>query len=119
MTPLSQAHTEVKLLVETLQKQSAELLAARAGPMQWDDHRTNAIGEIWRTLDRIEPGLGLELVYAMYPSLPEAASEAVFHEISAETRQRMRSFGGALAGPLTTQPDEEPGWDYQRRGRRL
>lgn len=76
MTPLSVAHTELRLFVEQVERAHRLLIAgdrvhlAAQEPSHaqgWDEHRTAATGLLWETLDRVEHGLGLRLMQALYP----------------------------------------------------
>lgn len=75
MTPLSIAHTELRLFVaqvesahDALVRANALLRATGEGPSLdgWEDLRTAAIAQLWDALDRIEPGLGLRLMKALH-----------------------------------------------------
>ena len=76
MTPLSLAHTELRLFVQ--QAEAAHRALALADQMRaaaqwpasldgWEDLRIVSIASLWDTLDRIEPGLGLRLMQALFP----------------------------------------------------
>lgn len=75
MTPLSIAHTELHLFVQQVEEmQHAQRLLDRqhcatglpVDASRWEDHRAAATGALWDTLDRVEPGLGLRLMRALY-----------------------------------------------------
>lgn len=76
MTPLSVAHTELRLFVEQVEamhralERAAELRRAAGAPPSfdgWEDLRTAAIAQLWETLERVETKLGLRLMKALYP----------------------------------------------------
>lgn len=75
MTPLSVAHTELRLYVAQVESAHRALeraialrqAAGEPAPFDaWEDLRTAALAQLWETLDRIEPGLGLRLMKALY-----------------------------------------------------
>ena len=99
MTPFSPAHTELALLVAKLEDQARQLEHEQAGWMRWSDHRTNAVGQLWETFDRIEPGLGLRLVHALYPGVAKAAADAVWSEVVHAAHEEVSSFGGTVQTP--------------------
>lgn len=75
MTPLSVAHTELRLFVKHIEREHASVARAQAlrfaagdlpYPEAWENHRTAALGELWETLERVECGLGLRLMKALF-----------------------------------------------------
>ena len=77
MTPLSVAHTELRLFVLFMEREHKALAlaeqvrrAAGAPPSfdGWEDLRTVALGQLWELLDRVEPELGLRLMKALFPT---------------------------------------------------
>jgi hypothetical protein len=73
MKPYTEAAAELRLLVQRTEERlaSAAREPARLAPdsahHQAEDLRTEAIGELFDTLDRIDCGLGTRLMLAMYP----------------------------------------------------
>ena len=75
MTPLTGAQLELRLFVAEIERRGDGLRARRAPPSAWEDHRTNMTRELWKTLDRIEPNLGLRLIASLAPGLQDIAAE--------------------------------------------
>lgn len=72
----SEAHAEIELWVQHIESIAESLRATPGtGAEQWEDHRTEAMADLWDTLDRIEPGLGRRAQQAFHPS-PVLATEA-------------------------------------------
>lgn len=78
MTPLTKAHTELRLAVACAERRANALLAAlppeEAGLGQIDpdrlaDHRTEVAGDLAHALDLVEPGLGARWMQALYVEL--------------------------------------------------
>lgn len=68
MTPLSAAHTELALCITHIEKRHEALRAKGLREhLAWEDHRTEAIGDLWEAMDRIDAGLGTRLFLALYP----------------------------------------------------
>lgn len=76
MTPLSVAHTELRLYVQQTEAAHHALEAAQdlrhaagqpAAIDAWEGLRTAAIAQLWEMLERVEPTLGLRLMKALYP----------------------------------------------------
>lgn len=66
MTPLTEAVIELRIVAT-----KAEQAAARLGPTprrgDIEDHRTAVTAELLDACDRFDPGLGTQLMLAMYP----------------------------------------------------
>lgn len=63
MTPLSEAATELRLVV-----QRAEDRADRKAPeLCHEDLRTETLGDLMDAMDRIDMGLGTRLMLVLYP----------------------------------------------------
>lgn len=73
MTPLTEAHTEMRLFVEVVERRAATLKGVRGDAGRWEDHRTEMLGDLWKALDGIEHKLGLRLVVALHPELQAIA----------------------------------------------
>lgn len=85
MTPLSVAHTELRLFVTHIEREHASVARAQAlryavgdlpYPEAWENHRTAALGQLWETLDRVEHGLGLRLMKALFAVFEPEADDA-------------------------------------------
>lgn len=69
MNLMSVTQTELQIAVLDITHRS-RLLAARPVPPtydDWCDHRTESIAHLLDAIDRIEPGLGTRLMFALYP----------------------------------------------------
>jgi hypothetical protein len=88
MTPLSVAHTEMRLFVAQTEQARATLDAAiklrfftgePASIDCWEDHRTAALAGLWQALDTIEHNLGLRLMKALFPAFVSGDETSAGH----------------------------------------
>jgi len=78
MTPLTQAHTELRLAVQRAEQRADTFLEhtpadeAATGKLdagRLNDHRVDVAGDLAHALDMVEPGLGARFMQALYVEL--------------------------------------------------
>lgn len=78
MTPLTQAHTELRLAVQRAEQRAdafleqtpaEEAATGKLDPGRLNDHRVDVAGDVAHALDLVEPGLGARYMQALYVEL--------------------------------------------------
>lgn len=69
MTPLSEAATELRLVVDRAEARAVGFPGFRinAKPLCAQDFRIEIVADLLDAMDRIEPGLGTRLLLVLYP----------------------------------------------------
>lgn len=68
MHPFSQAHTEIELFVGRLKLSAKRLEEPGPAESAWEEHFIDALVDLWSTFDRIQTGLGLAFICALFPN---------------------------------------------------
>lgn len=104
MTPLTQAHMELRLAVARAEQRADTFLdrtpAAEAATGKWDpsrlnDHRVDVSGDLAHALNLVEPGLGARYMQALYVELDMGHSDEMAAALGVP---------GALAQPAQAAP---------------
>ena len=69
MTPLTEAVTELRLVVDRAEARAVGFPGFRINqrPLCFEDLRTETVADLMDAMDRIEPGLGTRLQLVLYP----------------------------------------------------